>query len=118
MKSYYLDSTKKRRIHRVRMKLRAKKGIRLSVFRSNRYIYAQIIDDKNHRTLACSSSIEKDFDLISKNSCEAAQKVGKVIAQRALKSGINRVVFDRGGYKFHGRVKALAQAARDEGLSF
>ncbi|NLH01738.1 MAG: 50S ribosomal protein L18 [Clostridiales bacterium] len=90
---------------------------RLNVFRSNAHIYAQIIDDVNGVTLVSASSVEKDFDGPGGN-CEAAAKVGKLIAERAKAKGIENVRFDRGGYIYHGRVKALADGAREGGLNF
>lgn len=90
---------------------------RLDVFRSNAHIYAQIIDDVNGVTLCAASSNEKDFEGLGSN-CEAATKVGKLVAERAKAKGIETVVFDRGGYIYHGRVKALAEAAREGGLKF
>ena len=89
---------------------------RLSVFRSEKNIYAQIIDDVAGNTLVAASSVEKDFGPGSNK--EAARKVGKLIAERALAKGIEEVVFDRGGYIYHGRVKALAEGAREGGLKF
>ena len=90
---------------------------RLNVFRSNANMYAQIIDDVNGVTLAAASSNEKDFGMYGGN-IEAAKKVGAMIAERALQKGIEEVVFDRGGYIYHGRVKALAEGAREGGLKF
>ena len=90
---------------------------RLDVFRSNSNIYAQLIDDKNGVTLAAASSNEKDFG-ISGGNVEGARKVGKLIAERAAEKGITEVVFDRGGYIYHGRVKQLAEGAREGGLKF
>lgn len=90
---------------------------RLAVFRSNRYIYAQVIDDQNGRTLAAASSQEKELRSRSL-TLETAKAVGALIGERARSAGITTVVFDRGGYKFHGRVKALADAARQTGLEF
>ena len=90
---------------------------RLDVFRSNSNIYAQLIDDKNGVTLAAASSNEKDFG-ISGGNVEGARKVGKLIAERAVSKGITEVVFDRGGYIYHGRVKELAEGAREGGLKF
>ncbi len=111
-----------RRRSRVRRQL-AKVGHgrpRLSVFRSSKHIYAQIIDDTAGRTLAAASSIEKDLRGSLKTGADksAAAEVGKLIAERASKNGIKDVVFDRGGYLYHGRVKALADAAREGGLNF
>ena len=111
-----------RRQRRNRFALRSKSGERprLSVFRSSKHIYAQIIDDQNGVTLAAASSLESDLKGNLKTGADtaAAAAVGKLIAERASKAGITQVVFDRGGYIFHGRVKALADAAREGGLSF
>ena len=90
---------------------------RLNVFRSNANIYAQIIDDVNGVTLVSANTLEKEFEGATGN-CEAAKKVGAVIAERAKAKGIEEVVFDRGGYIFHGRVAALAEGAREGGLKF
>lgn len=93
---------------------------RLSVFRSSANIYAQVIDDTVGRTLVAASTIEKAVgaELNGKTKTEQAKVVGRLIAERALAAGITKVVFDRGGYKYHGRVKALADAAREGGLKF
>ena len=91
---------------------------RLSVFRSNTGIYAQIIDDENKTTLVSASSLDKDLKIENGSNVEAAKVVGKAIAERATKAKITKVVFDRGGYLYHGRVKALADAARENGLEF
>jgi len=110
-----------RRKRRVRYGVRkaANGRPRLSVFRSNRYIYAQIVDDREGRTLVAASSLEKDLRARrSAGNCEAAQAVGARLAERAVAAGLNEVVFDRGGYRYHGRIKALADAAREGGLSF
>ena len=90
---------------------------RLNVFRSNANIYAQLIDDVNGVTLVSANTLEKEFEGATGN-CEAAKKVGEVLAERAKAKGINQVVFDRGGYIFHGRVAALAEGAREAGLEF
>ena len=90
---------------------------RLNVFRSNANIYAQIIDDVNGVTLVAANTLEKDFEGATGNA-EAAKKVGAVLAERAKAKGIEQVVFDRGGYIFHGRVAALAEGAREGGLKF
>ena len=90
---------------------------RLNVFRSNANIYAQIIDDVNGVTLVAANTLEKEFEGTTGN-CEAAKKVGAVLAERAKAKGIEEVVFDRGGYIFHGRVAALAEGAREAGLEF
>ncbi len=111
-----------RRQFRVRTKLRASSTgrPRLSVFRSNKNIYAQIIDDVNGKTLACASTLEKDLrsKLKSKSNVGAATTIGKLIAERAVKAGVSEVAFDRGAYLYHGRIKALADAARESGLKF
>ena len=117
-----LTKTKSRRIARVRQAIR-KAGAgraRLSVFRSSKHIYAQVIDDTAGRTLASASSIEKDLREKLKTGADtaAATEVGKLLAERAVKAGVKDVVFDRGGYLYHGRVKALADGAREGGLSF
>jgi large subunit ribosomal protein L18 len=93
---------------------------RLSVHRSSKHIYAQIIDDASGKTLAAASSLEKDLKGSLKTGADkaAAAAIGKLVAERAVKAGVTTVVFDRGGYLFHGRVKALADAAREGGLSF
>ncbi|GAJ29478.1 50S ribosomal protein L18 [Acidomonas methanolica] len=111
-----------RRRQRLRYQLRRKSGgrPRLSVFRSGKNIYAQVIDDAAGRTLASASTMEKTLRESGKTGAniEAAQAVGKLIAERALAAGVGKVVFDRGAYLYHGRVKALAEAAREGGLSF
>ena len=116
------DALFRRRRERVRFKLRqARKGrARLSVFRSSRHIYAQIIDDAAGTTLAAASTVDKGLKTSLKTTAniEAAKAVGKLIAERAVAKGIKEVAFDRGGYKYHGRVKALADAAREGGLEF
>ena len=91
---------------------------RLSVFRSNRHISAQIIDDENGRTVASASTSAADLRGVTTSNKEAAVKVGSLLAERAQEAGIDSVVFDRGGNKYHGRVAALADAARDAGLKF
>jgi large subunit ribosomal protein L18 len=93
---------------------------RLSVFRSGKHVYAQVIDDAEGRTLAAASSIDKELrgKLKSGADTEAAAAVGRAVAERAVKAGVSQVVFDRGGYVYHGRVKALADAAREGGLKF
>ncbi len=90
---------------------------RLDVYRSLNHIYAQIIDDVKGATLVAASSVEKDFGMYGGNK-EAARKVGEIIAKRALEKGISEVVFDRGGYVYHGRVQELAEGAREGGLKF
>ena len=91
---------------------------RLSVFRSGKHIYAQVIDDRAKATLASASTNEKEGKPAKTYNVEAASSVGKKIAERALAKGVKQVVFDRGGYIYHGRVKALAEAAREGGLEF
>ena len=93
---------------------------RLAVFRSNHHIYAQVINDEQQRTLVAASTIEPAVksQLESTASCDASTQVGKLIAQRSLEQGIQQVVFDRGGNLYHGRIKALAEAAREAGLGF
>ena len=93
---------------------------RLSVFRSGCHIYCQLIDDHEGRTLLCASTIEKDFRGTGRNCAvvEAAKEIGKIVASRARERSITSVVFDRGSYKYHGRVKALAEGAREGGLKF
>ena len=116
------DALFRRRRQRVRFRVRqAGKGrLRLSVFRSSRHIYAQIIDDAAGRTVAAASTLDGSLkpDLKSGADVAAAGAVGKLIAERAKAAGVERVVFDRGAYLFHGRVKALADAAREGGLQF
>ena len=107
----------KRRL-RVRNKLRRSNAgrMRLSVHRSNKNISAQVIDDMNGVTLASASSLEKSLGVVGKNNVEAATKVGAALAERAKKAGVEEVYFDRGGFLFHGKVKAVAEAAREGGL--
>jgi len=111
-----------RRAGRVRRKLKAVANgrVRLSVFRSSKNIYAQLIDDTKGHTLAAASTLDKDLRGSLKTGADvnAAAAVGKLIAERAKKAGITEVVFDRGAYLYHGRVKALADAAREGGLQF
>ena len=110
---------------RLKRHLRVRKKIqgttarpRLSVFRSSKHIYAQIIDDLKGSTLVAASSLDKDLNVSNGGNVEAARKVGELIAKRAKENGIEAVVFDRGGYVYHGRVQALADAAREAGLQF
>ena len=91
---------------------------RLTVFRSSKHIYAQVIDDQKGATVAAASSIEKDMRSKTGANVDAAKAVGKLVAQRAVEKGVKDVVFDRGGYRYHGRIKALADAAREGGLKF
>jgi len=110
---------RKARVRRA-LKSRANGRPRLSVFRSEKNIYAQVIDDASGRTLAAASTLDKDIKAKVKNgaSQSAAGEIGKLIADRAVKAGVEDVIFDRGAYIFHGRVKALADAAREGGLRF
>ena len=109
-----------KRRQRVRTALRAKGGARprLSIHRSGRHIYAQVIDDAQGKTLAAASTLEKEVRDVTGATADAAAQVGKRVAERAAAAGVTRVVFDRGGFLFHGRVKALADAAREGGLEF
>ena len=109
----------KRRL-RVRNKLRemANGRPRLSVHRSSKNISVQLIDDANGVTLASASTLEKDLGVVGKNNVEAAAKIGSAIAERAKAKGVEEVMFDRGGFLFHGKIKALADAAREGGLKF
>jgi len=114
--------TNARRKQRVRLSLRRSAGgrPRLSVFRSSKHIYAQVIDDAAGKTMAAASTLDKELKGSLTKGCDlaAAQAVGKLVAERALKAGVKEVIFDRGGYLYHGRVKALADAAREAGLNF
>jgi large subunit ribosomal protein L18 len=109
-----------KRRQRVRSKLRAQVAgrPRLSVHRTGRHIYAQIIDDNKGATVASASTIDKDAKVANGSTAAAAAEVGKRVAEAAKKAGVTNVVFDRGGFLFHGRVKALADAAREGGLEF
>ncbi len=116
-----------RRQQRIRRHLRIRKKIfgtaerpRLSVFRSEKHIYAQLIDDTKGHTILSASTLDPELRqrIVKTYNKEAAREVGKLIAQRALAKGINQVVFDRGGFKYHGRIKELADAAREVGLKF
>lgn len=115
-------TTEARRRQRLRYSLKQKGNgrVRLSVFRSGKHIYAQVIDDRAGRTLAAASSLEKPMREELKTGADkgAAAAVGKLVAERALAAGVTAVVFDRGPYLYHGRVKALADAAREGGLNF
>ncbi len=118
---------KKKREARLRRKLRIRKKVfgtpdrpRLSVYRSLKHIYAQIIDDTRGRTLVAASTLDKEFKEkgVKSSTVEGARVVGQILARRALEKGIRKVVFDRNGFKYHGRVKALAEGARESGLEF
>jgi large subunit ribosomal protein L18 len=108
------------RIHkRTRLKLKgSQERPRLAVFRSLKHIYAQVIDDREGKTLAAASSGEKNSSVKVGGNLAGAKEIGKLIAERAKSKGISKVVFDRGGYLYHGRIKALADAAREAGLEF
>jgi large subunit ribosomal protein L18 len=112
------NAQRKKRHKRVRGKISGTpERPRLNVYRSDKHIYAQVIDDIKGATLCSASSVEKDFDGSGANK-DGAHKVGTMVAKRALAKGIETVVFDRGGYIYHGRVKELAEAAREGGLTF
>jgi large subunit ribosomal protein L18 len=118
VKSKALAARRKQRV-RTAIRKKAYGRVRLSVFRSGKHIYAQLIDDGKGQTLAAASSLDKDIKgKASTSTVEAAKAVGEAIAKKAQKANVKEVVFDRGGYLFHGRVKALADAAREHGLSF
>jgi large subunit ribosomal protein L18 len=110
----------RRRIHkRIRTRLAGgPERPRLAIFRSIKHIYAQVIDDRAGRTLAAASSSDKSAGIANGGNLDGAKQVGKLVAQRAIEKGIKQVVFDRGGYLYHGRIKALADAAREAGLEF
>lgn len=117
-----VNELRERRARRLRIKLsRTRHGrVRLTVFRSSKQIYAQVIDDDQGRTLAAASSLDADLKTTLKSgaTADAAAAVGKLVAERAKAAGVEKVVFDRGHYLYHGRVKALADAAREGGLDF
>jgi large subunit ribosomal protein L18 len=119
MNSKKLFERRKQRT-RYNVKRLSKGKPRLSIFRSGRHVYAQIIDDLAGRTLVAASSVDKELRGKLKTGAdkEAAAAVGRTVAERAVKAGVSQVVFDRGGYRYHGRVKALADAAREGGLKF
>lgn len=113
------NATRRKRHARVRSKVSGTAARpRLNVFRSNKHIYAQLIDDVNGVTLASASTVDKEVALDSTSNLDAAVKVGELVAKRAVEKGLSEVVFDRGGYLYHGRIKALADAARENGLQF
>ena len=109
---------RQKRALKTRSKIALTENSRLTVFRSNAHIYAQIITSKGSEILVSASTTELDLKSDNNGNIEAASRIGKVIAERALEKGIDKVSFDRSGYKYHGRVKALAEAAREAGLSF
>ena len=113
------NELRKQRHYRARAKVTGTaERPRLNVFRSSKHIYAQIIDDVTGTTLVSASTLDKDLNIASTGNVEAAKAVGASIAKRALEKNISSVVFDRGGYIYHGRVAALAEAARENGLKF
>jgi large subunit ribosomal protein L18 len=118
-------TTKQKQRLRVRRHRRVRKHVtgtterpRLAVFRSNKHISAQVIDDVSGRTLASATSVEKDLKATTGGNRDAAKKVGQLVGERAKAAGVSKVVFDRGGFLYHGRVAALADAAREAGLEF
>lgn len=115
-----LKLSRLRRAKQTRVKIANQGAIRLSVYRTNQHIYAQIIDDRNNKTLTGASTLETEVknEISIGGNTVAAAIIGKRIADKAKKLGIDQVAFDRSGYKFHGRVKALAEAARENGLKF
>lgn len=115
------QQSKQRRHRRIRGKVNGSaERPRLAVFRSNQHIYAQVIDDAKQHTLAAASTVEAEIKskLSSSGTCEASSEVDKLVAKRAQEKGVSKVVFDRGGNIYHGRIKALADAAREAGLDF
>jgi large subunit ribosomal protein L18 len=119
------DSAKQKREARIRRHARVRKKVRgevdrprLAVFRSNRHITAQVIDDRAGRTVAAASTLEADLRSNGTGNAEAAAAVGRLVAERAKAAGVSRVVFDRGGNLYHGRIAAVAEAAREAGLEF
>ncbi len=113
------NATRKKRHQRVRRNLSGTaERPRLSVYRSNKHIYAQLIDDLEGKTIASASTVDSELNLDTTGNVEAAKQVGELIAKRAVSENVKSVVFDRGGYLYHGRVKALADAARENGLEF
>ena len=111
------NNSRLRRAKKARANIRNQEVPRLSVYRSSKHFYAQILDSLGSKVIVSASTLEKDLK-ISSNNLDGASEVGKVVAERAMKNGIKKVVFDRSGYKYHGRIKALADAARDAGLEF
>ncbi len=115
--------SKYERRERIRFRIRktvsgSEQRPRLAVFRSNKEIYAQLIDDVSGKTITAASSRDKDINTSKVNKSEAAKLVGKAIAEKAVKAGVEAITFDRGGYLYHGRVKSLAEGAREGGLKF
>ncbi len=118
-RTMYKQRLRERRRRRIRKKVKGtEQRPRLSVFRSNRHIYAQVIDDSRGHTLASASTMEKGLELAGMKKSEQAREIGRLIAERARAAGVDSVVFDRGGNLYHGRVKSLAEGAREGGLKF
>ena len=119
-----LHSSFLRKKHRVRSKVKKLAIVsnrpRFTIFKSNQHLYAQLISDQDNKTLASASTVDRDLKKSLKSTCniEAAKAVGKLLAERAKSKGIAKVVYDRSGYLYHGRIKAIADAARDSGLDF
>ena len=111
------NNSRLRRAKKARANIRNQEVPRLSVYRSSKHFYAQILDSLGSKVIVSASTLEKDLK-ISSNNLDVASEVGKVVAERAMKNGIKKVVFDRSGYKYHGRIKALADSARKTGLEF
>jgi len=107
-----------RRSRKARAKIKELLVPRLSVHRTSRHIYAQIIDSVEDKVLASASTLHKDINIDNSGNKDAAKEVGKLIAERGIKAGVNKVAFDRSGFKYHGRVQVLADAARENGLKF
>ena len=111
------NNSRLRRAKKARANIRNQEVPRLSVYRSSKHFYAQILDSLGSKVIVSASTLEKDLK-ISSNNLDGASEVGKAVAERAIKNGIKKVVFDRSGYKYHGRIKALADSARKTGLEF
>ena len=111
------NNSRLRRAKKARANIRNQEVPRLSVYRSSKHFYAQILDSLGSKVIVSASTLEKALK-ISSNNLDGASEVGKVVAERAMKNGIKKVVFDRSGYKYHGRIKALADSARKSGLEF
>ena len=112
-------AARQKRHDRIRLRLEGTESRpRLAVFRSNIHIYAQVIDDASGRTLAAASTVEKELKGANSTKTEGAAVVGRLVAERAKTAGVERVVFDRAGFRYHGRIKSLAEAAREAGLEF
>ncbi len=116
----FSKASRRTKIHyRIRNKVKGTvERPRISVFRSNKFIYCQLIDDRSGRTLAAASSKDSSIDCANSNKTEQARLVGKALAEKAVAANVSLAVFDRGGYLYHGRVKALAEGAREGGLQF